>query len=342
MSRRARGHLPAARLDPTDAIRERESPVRGRSRARSARTRREEAGVSGRPDDRGVRPSPAPTSCRRTGRDGPRWSTGRCGCASTSPTTAPASTAGRTAGLRTVQGELESALATVLRAETVAVTVRGRTDTGVHARGQVVHVDIAEGRRHERLLRQLDGVLADGSPCDGRGRGCRRVRRALLGGVASLRLPDRRRAESPTPSPAVTCWVAPAARPRRDRVGSKRSRAARLRVVLQAPRGRDHDPHVARPRVGARAHGLLVGNVVADAFCHHMVRSLVGCLVAVGEGRRPRSGPGEVLAAAARDPAVAVAPAHGLTLEEVGYPPDDELAAQAEASRTVRTLEDQL
>ena len=71
-----------------------------------------------------------------------------------------------------------------------------------------------------------------------------------------------------------------------------------------------------------------------------MVRSLVGCLVAVGEGRRAASWAGEVLAAAQRDPAVNVVPAHGLTLEEVSYPPDADLAARAEAARSVRTLED--
>ena len=86
--------------------------------------------------------------------------------------------------------------------------------------------------------------------------------------------------------------------------------------------------------------GVLVGRIRADAFCHHMVRSLVGCLVAVGEGRRSPAWAAEVLAAASRDPAVRVVPAHGLTLEEVGYPPDDELATQAEAARRLRTLED--
>jgi tRNA pseudouridine38-40 synthase len=58
----------------------------------------------------------------------------------------------------------------------------------------------------------------------------------------------------------------------------------------------------------------------------------------VGERRRPVAWPGDVLAAATRDPAVTVVPPHGLTLEEVGYPPDDELAVQAERSRVVRTL----
>ena len=84
------------------------------------------------------------------------------------------------------------------------------------------------------------------------------------------------------------------------------------------------------------SRGVLGARVVADAFCHHMVRSLVGCLVVVGEGRRPPSWAGEVLAARVRDPAVPVVPAHGLTLEEVGYPADDALAAQADRTRRVR------
>jgi tRNA pseudouridine38-40 synthase len=69
-----------------------------------------------------------------------------------------------------------------------------------------------------------------------------------------------------------------------------------------------------------------------------MVRSLVGCLLAVGEGRRDPSWPAQVLAARQRDPAVTVVHAHGLTLEEVGYPADDALAARAEQARAMRTL----
>ena len=77
---------------------------------------------------------------------------------------------------------------------------------------------------------------------------------------------------------------------------------------------------------------------MADAFCHSMVRALVGGAAAVGEGRRPPEWLATVLAGGARDPAVVVAPAHGLVLEEVVYPPDGELAARAEAARAVRTL----
>jgi tRNA pseudouridine38-40 synthase len=84
--------------------------------------------------------------------------------------------------------------------------------------------------------------------------------------------------------------------------------------------------------------GVAVATVVADAFCHNMVRALVGALIAVGEGRRPVGWPAEVLAAAVRDPAVRVMAPHGLCLEEVGYPPADELATRAAEARTLRSI----
>ena len=87
--------------------------------------------------------------------------------------------------------------------------------------------------------------------------------------------------------------------------------------------------------------GLLVAHVRADAFCHSMVRSLVGCLLAVGEGRRSVDWAAEVLAAERRDSAVAVAPAHGLTLEEVGYPPDAELGGARRGHQGAAWLSDE-
>jgi tRNA pseudouridine38-40 synthase len=85
-----------------------------------------------------------------------------------------------------------------------------------------------------------------------------------------------------------------------------------------------------------REGDLVTGTVRADAFCHHMVRALVGCLLAVGEGRRSVPWPADVLSAEVRDGAVTVVPPHGLTLEEVRYPPDDELSARAELTRRKR------
>jgi tRNA pseudouridine38-40 synthase len=82
--------------------------------------------------------------------------------------------------------------------------------------------------------------------------------------------------------------------------------------------------------------GVLVALVSADAFCHNMVRGLVGALLAVGDGRRPVSWPSAVLATARRSGEVTVAPAHGLTLLGVDYPDDADLAARAAVTRARR------
>ena len=243
--------------------------------------------------------------------------------------------------LRTVQGELEGALSTVLRVDAVAVTCAGRTDTGVHARGQVAHVDVDE-TDPDRLRRQLDGVLPDDI----------RVRRVVAAPAGfdarfsavwrryAYRIADRPEAQDPLARGYVAAWKRPLDldaidRASKDLLGrhdfaafcKRREGATTIRTLLDLSWERDEA-------------GVLVGTVRADAFCHHMVRSLVGCLVAVGEGRRSTGWAAEVLAAERRDPAVTVAPAHGLTLEEVGYPPDDELAERAAAARRKRTAED--
>jgi tRNA pseudouridine38-40 synthase len=105
----------------------------------------------------------------------------------------------------------------------------------------------------------------------------------------------------------------------------RREGATTIRSLRTLGWHRDHD-------------GIAVATVVADAFCHNMVRSLVGALMAVGEGRKPGRWPAEVLAAAVRDPAVRVMAPHGLCLEEVGYPPAAALAARAADTRRLRFL----
>ena len=254
-------------------------------------------------------------------------------------------------GLRTVQGLLEAALAQLLRVEAVPVTCAGRTDTGVHARGQVVHLDVdpealatAAGRSTaaptEALLRRVNGIL----PVDVRVRG---VAEAPLGFDARFSALWRRYAYRIADAPAL---VDPLTRrhvltwPRSLDLAAMNQAAAQLRG--------EHDfAAFCRKREGATtvrtlldldwardADGLAVATVRADAFCHNMVRALVGALVAVGERRRDPSWPAEVLAARVRDSGVTVAQAHGLTLEEVAYPADDELAAQAERARRTRTV----
>jgi tRNA pseudouridine38-40 synthase len=246
-------------------------------------------------------------------------------------------------GLRTVQGELEAALATVLRVPSVSVTCAGRTDTGVHARGQVAHVDADPGElATAELRRRVDGVL----PADIQ---VRRVVPAPEGFDArfsavwrryAYRIADHAETVDPLTRGHVLTWRRPLDATAVNEASAlllgrhdfasfckRREGASTIRTLLELSWERD-------------ARGVLVGTVRADAFCHHMVRSLVGCLVAVGEGRRPASWARDVLAAQTRDPSVAVVPAHGLTLEEVGYPADDELATQADAARRLRTPED--
>ncbi|MGH3345743.1 MAG: tRNA pseudouridine(38-40) synthase TruA [Nocardioides sp.] len=244
--------------------------------------------------------------------------------------------------LRTVQGTVEAALVTVLRLPSAAVVCAGRTDTGVHARGQVVHVDLPDDPDQvsydDRLLRRLNGLL----PADVR---VTAIAPAPEGFDARFSATWRRYAyrvadgpdlADPLTRAHVLSWPRPldveamgaASEPLlglRDFAAfcKWREGATTIRTLQECSWARD-------------GSGLAVATVQADAFCHHMVRSLVGCLLAVGEGRRPVTWPAEILAAAVRDPAVAVVPAHGLTLEAVGYPGDAELADRASLARARR------
>jgi tRNA pseudouridine38-40 synthase len=107
-------------------------------------------------------------------------------------------------------------------------------------------------------------------------------------------------------------------------VGGSSPRASTVRELLRLDWSRE-------------APSIAVATVVADAFCHNMVRALVGALVRVGEGARPPGWPEQVLAGRVRDPGVTVLPPHGLCLAEIRYPPDADLAERAVVTRRVRT-----
>lgn len=259
-------------------------------------------------------------------------------------------------GLRTVQGALEEALAVALRRREpdgtllrVPVVCAGRTDTGVHARGQVVHLDTtpeelaaSAGRSPEpplvALVRRLAGIL----PGDVVVRGAREAPEGFDARFGALwrryayRVADDPAAVDPLTRDHVLAWGRPLD-------------LAALRAGSGALVGHHDFAAFCKQREGAttvrtlldldwvrRDDGVLEATVRADAFCHSMVRSLVGCLLAVGEGRREVSWPGEVLAGARRSPEVTVAPARGLVLEEVAYPDDADLAGRAEQTRARR------
>ena len=238
----------------------------------------------------------------------------------------------RQPGLVTVQGLLEETLAELL-GTTVRTTASGRTDRGVHARAQVLHGDVPAplvpadlvrfARRLDRALPRAITVhavrrvpatfdarfsavarayrfrLRDGVDPRVHGRGVRRDEDDVWGLSDVLDVPAMRRAAQALIGEhdfAAFCRRAP------GRTTVRRIDVLTLRRLGPAP-----------GRIDVRMRGR--------AFCHQQVRSIVGCLVEVGRGRRPEAWLGEVLEARDRSLAAPVAPPHGLTLEEVRFGP---------------------
>jgi tRNA pseudouridine38-40 synthase len=243
----------------------------------------------------------------------------------------------RQPGRRTVQGTLETTIAAVLRLDAApSLTVAGRTDTGVHATGQVAHVDLPPDVDPVKLQLRLSRML----PADVAVREVAVAPDGFEARFAATGRHYRYRVVDGTPDPLR----------RRDTVTWKRPLdEAAMHGAAQALVGEHDFAAYCRPREGATTvrtlrsldvrrdgEGVVAVSSHADAFCHNQVRAMVGALLAVGDGRRGVDWPGEVLHAGVRDPAVTVAPAHGLTLVAVDYPPDAELAAQAERARRRR------
>jgi tRNA pseudouridine38-40 synthase len=248
---------------------------------------------------------------------------------------------------RTVCGVLEDTLGTVLRRD-IRLTVAGRTDAGVHATGQVAHADLPvaamtpDGSPVAEQLGPLVHRLARLLPGDVRVFSAAVVPAAFDARFAALRrhyeyrVSDAPFGAHPLARRHTLAWRRPLD------LTELRKASARLlgeHDFVAFCRRRDGATTVRElQRLDWRreADGVLVGHVAADAFCHSMVRSLVGALLAVGEGRKPGTWPSSLLRATERASSVTVAPAHGLTLVGVDYPPDDELAARAELTRNVR------
>jgi tRNA pseudouridine38-40 synthase len=243
-------------------------------------------------------------------------------------------------GQRTVQGELQRALETLFRLPSLRLVVAGRTDAGVHALAQVAHLDLDVGHWHEHsahLVRRLGGLL----PADVRVFGVRAAPSGFDARFSALWRRYRYRISDADFGVAPLRRLDTAAWRRRLDVPAMQAAAHELLGL--------HD-YVAfcRRRAGAstvrhlqildvaRTDELVEFEVRADAFCHSMVRSLVGALTAVGDGARPSDWPAGLLRRTSRADEVTVAPARGLTLVEIGYPADRELAGRAELTRTFR------
>lgn len=269
-------------------------------------------------------------------------------------------------GLRTVQGEIERALEVLLRTDPgeARLTVGGRTDAGVHARGQVAHIDVtaeqlakwggtkkrggsdplgAENTSESSTLmaRRLNGVLKR-EASDIAIHGVRVVPEVFDARFGALR---RRYEYRVRPANAKLD-------PLTARFTAEVPRELDLELMRQVSAdllGLQDFTTFCKAREGATAvrelltfswrqteDGAYAARIEADAFCHSMVRALVGGVVAVGYGRLGAGELGELRDARERSSRFTVMPAHGLCLEEIVYPPDAELAERATQTRARR------
>jgi len=255
-------------------------------------------------------------------------------------------------GKRTVEAELSDALTLILRSATpVRLVVAGRTDAGVHARGAVAHADVdatgwarLPGRSArtpaQSALARLNGVLPKDIVIH-------RVSVAPEGFNARFSAIERRYLYRLCDQPERLDPL------RRDDTVVHRHAldVAAMHAAAQQLLGLRDFAAFAKRREGAttvrtlldfswtrNGEGVVEARVVADAFCRSMVRALVGAVIPVGEGRKPVEWPAHVLDAGRRHPSVVVVPAHGLSLEEVVYPPDAQLDSRHKESRVRRLL----
>jgi tRNA pseudouridine38-40 synthase len=252
---------------------------------------------------------------------------------------------------RTVQGDIELALSRVFHCEPheLRTVVAGRTDAGVHAIGQVCHADLPNEAEavltrvggEGRILRRLRGALGKTSPIwvqsvrlapDGFD-----ARFSALSRRYEYRIADSDSTKDPR-QVGYTLWV-------EDRLD-----LGAMGTLGHALLGVHDFASFCRARPGATTvrelqefswrrdtDNVLVSSVVADAFCHSMVRSLVGAAVAVGQADLSVDQVVALRDATTRTSSWKTMAAKGLTLCEVKYPPDSELFDRAEATRSRRT-----
>lgn len=252
--------------------------------------------------------------------------------------------------LRTVQGVLEDNLRMILRHPELQLTVAGRTDAGVHASAQVAHFDVPDAALQQRsidgdpnrLVRRLARLL----PEDVRVHACTEVPDTFDARFSALRRHYRYRITThprgalPTRSVDTATWPRP--------VDLQLMQAAAdtllgLHDFAAFCKPREHattvrtlerfDWHDASTKEEPQ---LYIAEVTADAFCWNMVRSLVGTCLAIGQGQQALNFTAELLTLGHRSPQVRPAPARGLTLSGVDYPPPADLEKRALKTRAKR------
>jgi len=260
---------------------------------------------------------------------------------------------------RTVQGLIEAGLETVCGTP-VRTVVAGRTDAGVHARRQVVHLDVTDAIA-DRLIGRSDRTAGDALAARLRG-ALRHLGAEDIVVHAAAEVDASFDARFAAVSRRYTYRIAdphsfldPLAAGRTT-VSKERLDAAAMHTAAQEIIGLHDFLPFCKPRpesttirtlldctVTRDDADIIVIDLRADAFCHHMVRALVGGLMKVGTGAWPATRPAELIARAEAGSTdlgpMFVTPAHGLVMEHVEYPPPREWQARAERTRARRDAE---
>ena len=233
---------------------------------------------------------------------------------------------------RTVQEEVEKAIGTVTQSKIDSI-VAGRTDAGVHATGQVIHVDVPEGISLDDIAYKLNRILDE----DIRITHVSIAPEAFHARFSALRrsytykILDNNLPIPPINRIDIASWYRP--------LDVKLMNEASSLVL-----GHHDFAAFCKFREGGttirtletfhweRQGDLLVASIIADAFCYSMVRNLVGAVVCVADGRKESTWIGELLANKERVSDSLVFPARGLTLSSVEYPTDDQLLERAKVT----------
>ncbi len=253
-------------------------------------------------------------------------------------------------GLRTVQSELVEALNTIFgdSEDDFGMRVAGRTDAGVHAEGQVVHIDLSKEQfrrlgRNTDVEGRLNKLLTKGDIW------IKSFEQAPAGFDARFSAINRRYiykiADKGSPkSPQIVRYAL---------YHLRRLDEKKMHEASQALLGLHDFASYCKPRsFGStirrlekvnvtRKNGIIEIELQADAFAHNMVRSIVGALIKVGDGKATKEDIARVLAMKKRtSTGWKVVEPHGLTLMQIGYPAKSKLAAQAIATQRIRTEDD--
>jgi tRNA pseudouridine38-40 synthase len=242
---------------------------------------------------------------------------------------------------RTVQEEVEKAIAIISQSKIDSI-VAGRTDAGVHATGQVIHVDVPESINLDEIAYKLNRIL----DTDVRVMSVSIAPPAFHARFSALRrhytyrILDANKVIPPLNRYDVAPWYKPLAVDQLNEASALLLGDHDFAAYCKFREGATTIRQLQRFEWIRDSDGYLVGDIVADAFCYSMVRNLVGAVVCVADGRFGPEWIQETLANKVRVSDSLVFPACGLTLRQVDYPSDSELLERAAKTVARREAQD--